>query len=91
MQTGQAQIGEVLMSLHENEDPIFGIDVVPFLATSFADAKKLWEASKPASRRSSSQGLIPLYAVPWPPQGIYAKKDINTVDDITPLQCGGGS
>src|SRR6185436_3498718 len=32
--TGQAQAGEVLISLHENEDPLFGIDVVPFLATS---------------------------------------------------------
>ena len=41
MQTGQAQIGEVLISLHENEDPMFGIDVVPFVATSFPDAMKL--------------------------------------------------
>ena len=47
VQTGQVQIGEVLLSLHENEDPIFGVDVVPFLATSFADSHKLWEASKP--------------------------------------------
>src|SRR5215210_6490706 len=48
VQTGQAQVGEVLISLHENEDPVFGIDVVPFLATSFGEAKKLWQASKPA-------------------------------------------
>ena len=41
VQTGQAQMGEVLISIHENEDPIFGIDVVPFLATSFSDAMKL--------------------------------------------------
>src|SRR6218665_2446215 len=46
--TGQAQAGEVLISLHENEDPMFGIDVVPFLATSYPEAKKLWLASKPA-------------------------------------------
>src|SRR5215813_7794350 len=46
--TGQAQIGEVLISLHENEDPLFGIDVVPFLATSYPASKKLWQASKPA-------------------------------------------
>ncbi len=25
--SGQAQMGEVLLSIHENEDPIFGIDV----------------------------------------------------------------
>src|SRR3954468_1410677 len=48
VQTGQAQMGEVLISLHENEDPIYGLDVVPFLATSFDQAKKLWEAQKPA-------------------------------------------
>ncbi len=33
--TGQAQAGEILISILENESPIFGIDVVPFLATSF--------------------------------------------------------
>ncbi len=88
VQTGQAQIGEVLMSIHENEDPIFGIDVVPFLATSFSDSKKLWDASqaRPSRRSSAAQGLMPLYAVPWPPQGIYAKKDINTVDDMKGLK-----
>ena len=42
VQTGQAQAGEILISLHENDDPLFGIDVVPFLATSFDDARKLW-------------------------------------------------
>src|SRR5882757_2995932 len=46
VQTGQAQAGEVLISLHENEDPIFGIDVVPFVANSYPSAKKLWLASK---------------------------------------------
>jgi TRAP-type C4-dicarboxylate transport system substrate-binding protein len=87
VQTGQAQIGEVLISLHENEDPVFGLDVVPFLATSFADAGKLWTASKPAvEKKLASQGLIVLYAVPWPPQGIYTKKDLNTVEDLRGLK-----
>ena len=81
--TGQAQVGEVLMSLHENEDPVFGIDVVPFLATSFDQSRKLWEVSKPAvSKKLESQGLKVLFAQAWPPQGIYAKKDLNTVDDL---------
>ena len=51
--TGQAQVGEVLISLHENEDPIFGIDVVPFLATSFPQAKKLWQASQARDREEA--------------------------------------
>ena len=87
VQTGQAQMGEVLISLHENEDALFGIDVVPFLATSFADAKKLYTASKPAmEKKLASQGIMLLFAVPWAPQGIYAKKDLNSVDDMKGLK-----
>jgi TRAP-type C4-dicarboxylate transport system substrate-binding protein len=83
VQTGQAQAGEVLMSLHENEDPVYGLDVVPFLASSFDQAKKLWDVQRPAlEKKLSSQGLMLLFAVPWPPQGIFAKKDINTVEDL---------
>ena len=87
VQTGQAQIGEVLMSLHENEDPLYGVDVVPFLATSFDQARKLWDAQKPVlEKKLAGQGLMLLYAVAWPPQGIYAKKDLNTVDDMKGLK-----
>jgi TRAP-type C4-dicarboxylate transport system substrate-binding protein len=83
VQTGQAQVGEVLMSLHENEDPVYGLDVVPFLATSFDQSKKLWDVQRPViEKKFASQGLMLLFAVPWPPQGIFAKKDINTVEDL---------
>ncbi|AXK83519.1 C4-dicarboxylate ABC transporter substrate-binding protein [Pseudolabrys taiwanensis] len=87
VQTGQVQIGEVLMSLHENEDPIYGVDVVPFLATSFAESKKLWAASRSAvEKKLASQGMMLLFAVPWAPQGIYAKKDLNSVEDMKGLK-----
>ena len=67
VQTGQAQAGEVLMSLHENEDPVYGLDVVPFLATSFDQRRSSGTCRSPPSRRSWSQGLMLLFAVPWPP------------------------
>ncbi len=87
VQTGQAQAGEVLLSLHENENPIFGLDVVPFLATSFEQSKKLWDASKPAIEQAlDKQGLKLLYTTPWPPQGIYTKKDVNSVADLKGLK-----
>ncbi|MGB3501439.1 MAG: TRAP transporter substrate-binding protein [Mesorhizobium sp.] len=87
VQTGQAQAGEVLISLHENENPLFGADVVPFLATSFEQAKKLYDAQKPAMEKAfDAQGLMLLYATPWPPQGIFSKKDINTVADMKGLK-----
>jgi TRAP-type C4-dicarboxylate transport system substrate-binding protein len=87
VQTGQAQVGEVLISLHENEDPLFGLDVVPFLATSYPQSLKLWQASKPAiEKKLASQGLMLLFAVPWGPQGIYTKKDLNSLDDMKGLK-----
>jgi TRAP-type C4-dicarboxylate transport system substrate-binding protein len=87
VQTGQTQIGEVLISIHENEDPIFGIDVIPFLATSYEQSKKLYAASKPAlEKKLAAQGLMLLFAVPWAPQGIYANKDINTLSDMKGLK-----
>src|SRR4029079_11997085 len=76
--TGQAQMGEVLISILENESPIYGIDVVPFLATSFPQAKKLWAASRPAiEKHLATQGIVVLFGVPWGPQGIYSKKELN--------------
>ncbi len=85
--TGQAQIGEVLISLHENEDAIFGIDVVPFLATSFADAKKLDDASRAAvEKKFAAQGLMLLFTVPWGPQGIYANQPLTKIEDMKGLK-----
>lgn len=85
--SGQAQMGEVLMSIHENEDAIFGVDVVPFLATSFDQSKKLYTASKAAvEKKLDSQGIKLLFMVPWAPQGVYVKKDLNTVDDMKGLK-----
>ena len=85
--TGQAQAGEILVSILENENPIYGIDVVPFLATSFPDAMKLWKASRPAIEKTlAAQGVMVLFGVPWGPQGIYSKKELNTIEDMKGLK-----
>jgi TRAP-type C4-dicarboxylate transport system substrate-binding protein len=86
VRVGQAQMGEVLISLHDNEDPVLGIDVVPFLASSYEEARRLWAASRPSiERKLAAQGLTVLFAVPWPPQGIYSKKAINEIADMKGL------
>ena len=83
IQTGQAPIGERLLSGHQNENALFGFDSVPFLATSFEDSAKLWKAAKePITKLLDSQNLVLLYAVPWPPQGLYFKKEVNSVADM---------
>src|SRR5512134_1040501 len=87
VQAGQAQIGEVLMSLLENENPVFGADAVPFVATGFDDSFKLWQAQRPVVERIlAGQGIKLLYAVAWPPQGIYTKKQLNSVADMKGLK-----
>src|ERR1043165_3058631 len=87
VQTEQAQMGEILISGYSNEDPLYGVDSVPFLATNYADAEKLWKASKKAIEdRFAKQGLMVLYAVPWPPQGIYSSKPLNSVADMKGLK-----
>lgn len=85
--TGQAQMGELLLSIHENEDPLFGIDVVPFLATSFPQSRKLYQASKPLiEKKLDAQGLKLLFAVPWAPQGVYVNKPLATIEDMKGLK-----
>jgi TRAP-type C4-dicarboxylate transport system substrate-binding protein len=80
---GSAPIGEILESLASNEAAVYGLDSVPFLATSYAASKKLYAAQKPyLEKQLASEGLMLLYSVPWPPQGLYAKKEIKSVDDL---------
>jgi len=87
VQGGQAPIGEVLLANFENENPIYGVDGIPFLATSYAESKKLAEAQKPVLQKLlASQGMMLLYTVPWPPQGIYVKKEIASVADMRGLK-----
>ena len=83
IQTGQVPIGERLLSGHQNENALFGFDSVPFLATSFDDADKLWKAAKePLTKVLADQNLTLLYSVPWPPQGLYFKNEVNSVADM---------
>ncbi len=83
IQTGQVPIGERLLSGHQNENAIFGFDSVPFLATSFDDSGKLLEAAKPKLEAIlADQNLTLLYSVPWPPQGLYFNKEVNSVADM---------
>lgn len=83
IQTGQTQIGEILLSGAANENPVFGVDSVPFLATSYADARKLAAASRPATEKLlAAQGIKLLYLSPWPPQGLFSTKPVASVADL---------
>lgn len=87
VRTGQVQMGEVFISLLGNEDPVFAVDSIPFLATSYDEAERLWAASRDAiEERLAADGLMLLYAVPWPPQGLYTAREVDSVADLEGLR-----
>lgn len=84
---GIVPAGELLVSRLENENPIFGADSVPFLASSYEASKKLYDAQRPyLEKLLDEQGLQLLFSVPWPPQGIYAKKEVATLSELQGLK-----
>jgi len=83
VQGGQAQAGELLMVNFQNEWPLWGLDGIPFLATSYAESRKLYQASKETvQKKLAEQGMMLLYAVAWPPQGIFTKKQVASAADL---------
>lgn len=87
VQGGQAQIGEILLANFENENPIYGADGLPFLAASYAEARKLAAAQKPLlNKMLGAQGMQVLFTVAWPPQGVYVNKEISSVADMRGLK-----
>ena len=83
VQGGQAQMGEILLVNYQNEWSMFGLDGLPFLADSYDSAWKLYQAQKPVlEKKLGEQGIMLLYAVAWPPQGIFVKKEINSAADL---------
>ncbi len=84
---GTAPIGEMLESLASNEAAVYGVDSIPFLATGYDASRKLYAAQKPyLEKQLASEGLMLLYSVAWPPQGIYAKREIKSVEDLKGLK-----
>ena len=83
VQQGVVQAGEMLVAAIGNEDPMFEVDSVPFLASSFDQSEKLWKATRPfLAERLDKQGIILVYGSPWPPQGIYTKKPVEQLSDL---------
>lgn len=86
VQSGQVPIGEVLMVTLSNENPLFAIDGMPFFASSYEQAEKLWKVQRPEIEKIlAKQGLKLLFAVPWPPQGLMVDKEVNSVSDLAGL------
>lgn len=87
VQQGQAQIGEILLVNFQNEWQLFGVDGIPFLADSYDASMRLYQAQKPfLQKKLGDQGMMLLYAVAWPPQGIYTNRTLNSTADMKGLK-----
>ncbi len=87
VQTGQVQLGEILLSAYANEDVFFDADAIPQLVTNYAQAKKLADLQRPyIEQRLARQGLSLLYMVPWPPAGLYAQQPITSIEGFRGLR-----
>lgn len=83
VQTGQVPLGELLMSMHSNEKPIYGIDTIPFLTTNYGENAKLLEAARPLlTKVLDQQRLKLLFVVPWPYNSYYSQKSLSSVKDL---------
>jgi TRAP-type transport system periplasmic protein len=81
--TGQVAAGEFLLGQFGNEDPVFAADNVPFLAVGWDNAWKFYQAQKPVlEKKLQGRGMVLLYAVAWPGQGIYSKNELKSIDDL---------
>lgn len=83
VKTGQVQLGEVFIGIMGNTHPVFKHDNIPFLATTYDDAKRLWEAAKPeVEKQLDKEGMMLLYTVAWPAQSLYTKEPVSSLDDL---------
>ena len=83
VQTGLVPAGELFMSNLGPENPLFEIDAIPFFASSYPEAKALWDVSKePISALFQKQGLRLLYSVPWPSQAFFTKEPVKGLADL---------
>jgi len=83
----QVQIGEVFIGRLGNINPIFKLDNIPFLATDFDSAEKLYQASKAAlNEQLGKDGLMLLYTSPWPAQDLYSNKPVSSLADLSGLK-----
>lgn len=87
VQTGQIPIGEFYLAAYGNEDPLFELDAIPFLAPGYAGAEKIWSVQKaPLTEMLAEQNLTVLYAVPFPGQNLYSNAPITTAEDLKGLK-----
>lgn len=83
---GRVAMGEVFGPSLGTLHPVFALDALPFLATQYDAARRLWNQARPlAEKRAMAAGFHLLMSVPWPPQGLFAAREVRSVADFKGL------
>ena len=83
VEDGRVQAGEAIMTTFAVEVPIAGADAVPFVVRTYADARRMWQLQRPLIDEHFNRiGLKALYAVPWPPQGLFSITAVRAKSDF---------
>ena len=87
---GEVPIGELVLSRLASRVALFGADTVPFLATGYRKAERLWQASRAAiARRLEERNLVLLFAVPVPPPVLLARSPLEDDSALRGLELRG--
>lgn len=67
-------------------NPLFLLSSLPFVAATFAEARRLYDAARPAYDAAlAAMNVRILYATPWPPTGIWSKVPLRSPADLRGL------
>jgi TRAP-type transport system periplasmic protein len=83
VESGTVEAGEVILTGISKEFPMAGADSLPFVVSGYADAQRLWALQRSLlDKELGVRGLIALYSVPWPAQGLYTARPIIRKSDF---------
>lgn len=84
---GAVPIADTLGGVLAGSDPVFLLSSLPFMAFNSKEARELYLAAKPAYEAFfKKHGQILLYASPWSPSGLWAKKVVDSADALKGLK-----
>jgi len=83
VQAGQIPIGEIRLGVYGNEDPMYILAGLPFIAPDYATAWLLKDVQKPYfDELFANNGMKLLYYTPWPGQGFYTRFPVESTADF---------
>lgn len=84
---GRVPAGSFFLSDLGGRNPLFEVDLVPFLATNYGEAQALWDASRPFLQPLlEADGLRFVFVVAHAPRGLFANRQIWKMDDLKAMR-----